>query len=84
MSTNVTTKTEKPSLKYVDTIGLSTMEGRGFYYPNDTAIGGDGRLYVLSRDLEGAERGTRITVCDLDHEYYGTFGEFGEGGFGGV
>jgi len=81
MATNVTTKARKTFLKYSHTIGLSTMEGRGFYYPNDTAIGENGRLYVLSRDLEGSAGGggVRVTVCDLESEYYGTFGAFGEG-----
>jgi len=69
----------EPFLKYLDTVGLATMLGRGFYYPVDTAIDSDGQLYVVSRSIEGDARGTRITVCDLDHEYYGTFGEFGEG-----
>jgi DNA-binding beta-propeller fold protein YncE len=65
-------------LKYSHTIGLSTMEGRGFYYPTDTAIGPDGRLYVVSRSLDGDTRGVRVTVCDVDSEYYGTFGAYGE------
>ena len=75
----MTTTSEQTFLEYVDTIGLSTMEGRGFYYPSDTAVGSDGRLYVVNRSIETDIRGIRITVCDLDHEYYGTFGGFGEG-----
>ena len=55
------------------------MEGRGFYYPVDTAIGKDGRLYVVSRTLESQVRGVRVTMCDIDGEYFGTFGSFGEG-----
>src|SRR5215475_10072690 len=66
-------------LTYRLTIGLSTMEGRGFYYPCDTVIGQDHRLYVLNRSLEGVDRGIRVTMCDLDSEYYGTFGSYGEG-----
>ena len=66
-------------LKYSHTIGLSTMEGRGFYYPVDTAIGADGRLHTVSRSLEGDARGVRVTVYSLDSEYFGTFGSFGEG-----
>ncbi len=73
------TTSNKTFLKYVDTVGLATMLGRGFYYPVDTAIDSDGRLYVVNRSIEGDNRGVRITVCDLDHEYYGTFGAFGEG-----
>jgi tripartite motif-containing protein 71 len=66
-------------LKYSHTIGLSTMEGRGFYYPVDTAVGENGRLYTVSRSLDGDPRGLRVTVYDLDSEYYGTFGSFGDG-----
>ena len=66
-------------LRYNCTVGLSTMEGRGFYYPVDTAIGKDGLLYVLSRSLENDPRGIRITVCGLEGEFDGTFGSHGEG-----
>ena len=66
-------------LKYSHTIGLSTMQGRGFYYPTDTLVGVDGRLYVVSRTLDGDNRGVRVTITDLDSEYFGTFGQFGEG-----
>ena len=66
-------------LQYGHTIGLSTMEGRGFYYPADTAIGKDDRMYVVSRSLDGDTRGIRVTVCNLDSEYFGTFGRYGEG-----
>ena len=66
-------------LEYSHTIGLSTMEGRGFYYPSDTAVGDDGRLYTVSRSLDGDIRGVRVTIYDADSEYYGTFGSYGDG-----
>ena len=66
-------------LTYDRTLGLSVMEGRGFYYPADTVIGDNGRLYVVNRSLESVDRGVRVTVCDLESEYYGTFGAYGEG-----
>ena len=65
-------------LEYSHTIGLSTMEGRGFYYPVDTLVGKDGKLYTISRSLEGDTRGVRVTIYDIDSEYYGTFASFGE------
>jgi DNA-binding beta-propeller fold protein YncE len=55
------------------------MEGRGFYYPVDTAFGGDGKIYTVSRSLDGDVRGLRVTVYDIDSEYYGTFGSHGDG-----
>ncbi len=69
---------EAAGLAYSHTIGLSTMEGRGFYYPVDTLIGKDGKLYTISRSLEGDTRGVRVTIYDIDSEYYGTFASFGE------
>ena len=72
------TKSQTDFLEYSHTIGLSTMEGRGFYYPVDTARGKDGRLYTANRSLEGDNRGIRITMFDLDSEYLGTFGHYGE------
>ena len=65
-------------LVYSRTIGLSTMQGRGFYYPSDTAIVTGGQIYTVSRSLDGDERGVRVTVCDLDSEFSHTFGSFGE------
>ena len=65
----VTTKAAMSSdnfLRYSHTIGLSTMQGRGFYYPADTAIGADGRMYTVSRSLEGDPRGARVTVYNLE------------------
>ena len=75
----MTTTTTTQLLQYDRTLGLSVMEGRGFYYPADTVVGGNGRLYVVNRSLESVDRGVRVTVCDIDSEYYGTFGAYGEG-----
>ena len=66
-------------LEYVMTLGMTTMEGRGFYYPVDTAIGLDGRLYVPSRSYDNVTRGVRVTVLDADSGYFGTFASYGEG-----
>ena len=76
MTTLEMTATER--LSYSHTIGLSTMEGRGFYYPVDTLIGRDGKLYTISRSLEGDPRGVRVTIYDIESEYYGTFATYGE------
>ena len=65
-------------LKYKRTIGLSTMEGRGFSFPADTAVGKDGRLYTVNR-ADHDPRQPRVTMYDLDSEYFGTFGSYGEG-----
>ena len=66
-------------IRYSHTLGLSAMEGRGFYYPCDTAIGKNGTIYVVSRTLDGINQGVRVTMLNLDSDYFGTFGPFGEG-----
>ena len=71
-----TTKTER--LTYNRTIGVTAMFGRGFYYPVDIVGGDDDRLYVLNRSSDGDKRGVRITVMNLDEDYFGIFGEWGE------
>ena len=65
-------------IEYDLTVGLSAMDGRGFYYPSDTAIGRDGRFYVVNRSLESVNQGVRVTMCDIQSEFYGIFGKFGE------
>ncbi len=66
-------------LEYSLTIGLVAMEGRGFEYPTDLVAARDGRLYVPNRARDLGERGVRVTVTDIDSEYYGTFAHHGQG-----
>ena len=66
-------------LEYGLTIGIVAMEGRGFEYPTDTVAAKNGRIYVLNRARDFGERGVRVTVTDLDSEFYGTFGHYGDG-----
>ena len=66
-------------LRYSHTVGLTAMVGRGFYYPSDTAIGKDGKLYVTNRSTEALADGVRVTMLNLESEYFGTFGRFGTG-----
>ena len=66
-------------LKYSLTVGMTTMEGRGFYAPTDTAIGKDQRLYVVNRSLENVPQGVRVTMLDLGSGFFGVFGAYGEG-----
>ena len=70
--TTIESKARPDFLEYVMTLGMTTMEGRGFYYPVDTAIGLDGRLYVVSRSLDTIPRGVRVTMLDAESDYYGT------------
>lgn len=72
----MTTKTT--FLKYDHTMGLSTMEGRGYYYPVDSAIADDGKIYTVSRSLDGDVRGVRVSIDDWDEGFHGTFAGYGE------
>lgn len=74
----MTTTQKTDAVKYGLTVGMSVMEGRGFYYPADVVIGKNKRMYVINRSLESVDRGVRVTVCDLDSEFYGTFGAYGD------
>ena len=68
------------SLRYVRTVGMTTMRGRGFYYPIDSAMSNSGRLYVLSRSFERAVSDSmRVTMLNEDGEYFGVFGSAGIG-----
>ncbi len=67
-------------LKYSGTVGMTTMRGRGFYYPMDAAMSRDGRIYVISRSSERAPADTlRVTVLNAEGEYFGVFGAKGDG-----
>ena len=43
----VVKSTGKPLL-YERTLGMSVMEGKGFYYPNDAVVASNGKIYVLT------------------------------------
>ena len=73
----MTTAQQTNFLVYDRTLGMTVMEGKGFYYPVDTIAGNDDRLYVISRSKEETTRGIRVTMCDLDSGYYGNFGGYG-------
>ena len=78
--TTTDTRPQVDFLKYSHTVGLCTQEGRGFYYPADTGIGANGRLYVANRSLEGEYRGVRVTMCNLDSDFLDVFGSYGKEG----
>ena len=66
---------QKDFLRYTRTVGMTTMRGRGFYYPVDSTMSSDGRIYVVSRSSENAPSDTRrVTVLNEDGEYFGVFG----------
>lgn len=76
----MTTAQQAEFMVYDRALGMTVMEGKGFYYPVDTVAGKDDRLYVISRSKEETTRGIRVTMCDLDSGYYGNFGGYGFNG----
>ena len=64
-------------LKYFLTLGIVAMEGRGFEYPKDTWMSTAGKIYVPSQSRDYGERGVRITILDIESEFFGTFGHYG-------
>ena len=70
-------KITRPRMKYRLTLGVLAMRGRGFEYPTDLVAAKNGKIYVANRsrgDDSVGQGGIRVTVMDLDSEFYGTFG----------
>ena len=65
---------------YSHTIGLYSLQGRGFNNPVDVALSKDGVMYVLNRagpEVASRYPNKRVTMCTVDEEY---LGEFSSGG----
>ena len=65
---------------YSNTIGLYSLQGRGFNNPVDMAFGKNGVMYVLNRagpEVSARMPNKRITMCTVDERY---LGEFSSGG----
>ena len=69
--------------RYSHTVGFfASSGGRGFAYPFDLVLGHDGVLYVLNRASPDNKPDTyrkRVTLCTVDEEYLGQFGNTGTG-----
>ena len=64
-------------LDYYLTLGIVAMEGRGFEYPSDSFVAENDRNYVTNKSRDYGERGVRVTILDMDSDYFGTFGHYG-------
>ena len=64
-------------LDYYLTLGIVAMEGRGFEYPSDSFVAENDRIYVTNKSRDYGERGVRVTILDMDSDYFGTFGHYG-------
>ena len=65
-------------MNYSHTLGLCTMEGRGFMFPVDTAFSNDGRMHTISRAYPAVSRNLRVTIYDTESDFFGVYGGFGE------
>ena len=71
------TKSTSPIVEYHNTIGLCTMEGRGFMFPVDTAFDSNGYIYTINRGHKADPRTIRITKYNIHSEFFGTFLSYG-------
>ena len=76
-STNVRESKQTDFLSYDRTMGLAAMEGRGLYFPADMTLGANGKIYVANRSNHPVPRGVRVTILDLEENFYKVFGSFG-------
>lgn len=67
------------TFSYSHSIGRNEFAGTGFRNPTDFALGSDDLVYVVNRSYENRTDGIHITVCKLNEDYIGEFGENGEG-----
>ena len=72
------TESLSPIVAYHNTIGLCTMEGRGFMFPVDTAFDQNGNIYTINRGHKADPRTIRITKYNIDSEFFGTFLSYGK------
>ena len=75
MTTDIT---QIKKMQYSHSIGLCTMEGRGFMFPIDTTFSNDGRMHTVSRAYSAVPRNLRVTVYDTNGEFYGIYGGYGD------
>ena len=68
--------TTQLALDYVKTIGITNngTSGRGFANPHDVVVAPDGHIFVLNRCDPARAQAVRVSVCNLDEEHLGEFG----------
>ena len=78
MTTEAKLKTD--FLTYSHTIGLCTMQYRGFYSPTEHGVWAlTGGCTPQAALWKGMCEGLRVTVYDTDSNYYGVIGRAGTG-----
>ena len=66
-------------VNYSHTVGFTAdVGGRGFHLPRDLALNSENKLYVVSRSGAFHTAGLRISICDIENNYFGEFSKFGK------
>ena len=69
----------KTKFKYKDTVGFTAdVGGRGFHLPRDLAINSEEKVFVVNRSGAIHTLGLRVSIMDVNHNYYGEFSKFGK------
>jgi DNA-binding beta-propeller fold protein YncE len=76
-STHVEKTMQTGFLTYDRTLGITAMDGRGLYFPADMTFGADGNIYVANRSNYAVSQGIRVTILDLEENFYSVFGSKG-------
>ncbi|WP_343602400.1 NHL repeat-containing protein [Mycobacterium sp.] len=58
-------------------LGVGRINGQGFNYPVDVALGGPDVVYVLNRSSAWKDKASRITVTSFDEQTFAEIGGFG-------
>ena len=70
---------ENTKINYSHTVGFTAdVGGRGFHLPRDIALNSENKLFVVSRSGAFHTAGLRITICDINNNYFGEFSKFGK------
>ena len=70
---------EKINIQYSHSVGFTAdVGGRGFHLPRDIAINSENKVYVVNRSGAFHTLGLRISMLDIENNYFGEFSKFGK------
>ena len=70
---------EKINIEYSHSVGFTAdVGGRGFHLPRDLAINSKNKVYVVNRSGAFHTVGLRISMLDIENNYFGEFSKFGK------
>ena len=70
---------EKINIQYSHSVGFTAdVGGRGFHLPRDLAINSENKVYVVNRSGAFHTVGLRISMLDIENNYFGEFSSLGK------